>query len=94
MATGSEPKSIAGRTVMVGEGDARYEIGSQHVTFTEKLPGEVFSAPMPDAMVYVDVRLDDDLEKEGYEREVIRRSRKCANNLTLLSVSLYRWKCW
>jgi isoleucyl-tRNA synthetase len=74
----------AGRTVMVGEGDARYEIGSQHVTFTEKLPEEVFSAPMPDAMVYVDVRLDDDLEREGYEREVIRRIQEMRKQLDLV----------
>ncbi len=74
----------AGRTVMVGEGDAQYEIGPQHVTFTEKLPEEVFSAPMPDAMVYVDVRLDDDLEKEGYEREVIRRIQEMRKQLDLV----------
>ena len=69
---------------MVGEGDALYEIGPQHVTFTEKLPEEVFSAQMPDAMVYVDVRLDDDLEKEGYEREVIRRIQEMRKQLDLV----------
>jgi isoleucyl-tRNA synthetase len=54
------------------------------VTFTEKLPAEVFSAPMQDATVYVDVRLDEDLEKEGYEREVIRRIQEMRKQLDLV----------
>jgi isoleucyl-tRNA synthetase len=74
----------AGRTVTLRDGDAVYEIGTQHVTFTEKLPAEVFSAPMQDATVYVDVRLDDDLEKEGYEREVIRRIQEMRKQLDLV----------
>jgi len=74
----------AGRTVTLRDGDAVYEIGIQHVTFTEKLPAEVFSAPMQDATVYVDVRLDDDLEKEGYEREVIRRIQEMRKQLDLV----------
>ena len=74
----------AGRTVQLNEGDAMFEIGASHVTFTEKLPAEVFSAPMQDAMVYVDVRLDDDLEREGYEREVIRRIQEMRKQLDLV----------
>jgi isoleucyl-tRNA synthetase len=74
----------AGRTVMLGEGNTTFEIGTQHVTFTEKLPAEVFSAPMQDAIVYVDVRLNDDLEKEGYEREVIRRIQEMRKQLDLI----------
>jgi isoleucyl-tRNA synthetase len=74
----------AGRTVQLNEGDAMFEIGVSHVTFTEKLPAEVFSAPMQDATVYVDVRLDDDLEREGYEREVIRRIQEMRKQLDLV----------
>jgi isoleucyl-tRNA synthetase len=74
----------AGRTVQLGEGDDMFMIGASHVTFTEKLPLEVFSAPMHDAMVYVDVKLDDDLEKEGYEREVIRRIQEMRKQLDLV----------
>jgi isoleucyl-tRNA synthetase len=74
----------AGRTVMLGEDNSAYEIGTRHVTFTEKLPDEVFSAPMQDATVYVDVRLDEDLEKEGYEREVIRRIQEMRKQLDLV----------
>jgi isoleucyl-tRNA synthetase len=74
----------AGRTVTLKNGDAAYEIGTQHVTFTEKLPAEVFSALMQDATVYVDVRLDDDLEKQGYEREVIRRIQEMRKQLDLV----------
>jgi isoleucyl-tRNA synthetase len=54
------------------------------VTFTEQLPADVFSAPMQDATVYVDVRLDDSLETEGYEREVIRRIQEMRKQLDLV----------
>jgi isoleucyl-tRNA synthetase len=74
----------AGRTVTLKDGGTVYEIDTRHVTFTEKLPAEVFSAPMQDATVYVDVRLDDDLEKEGYEREVIRRIQEMRKQLDLI----------
>jgi isoleucyl-tRNA synthetase len=74
----------AGRTVKLGANGEVFEIGAEQVTFTEKLPAEVFSAPMQDAMVYVDVRLDDDLEKEGYEREVIRRIQEMRKQLDLV----------
>ena len=39
---------------------------------------------MQDATVYVDVRLDDNLEKEGYEREVIRRIQEMRKQLDLV----------
>jgi len=74
----------AGRTVTLKDGGTVYEIDTRHVTFTEKLPAEVFSAPMQDATVYVDVRLDDNLEKEGYEREVIRRIQEMRKQLDLV----------
>jgi isoleucyl-tRNA synthetase len=70
--------------VMLGGDGAKFEIGAEHVTFTEKLPAEVFSAPMQDATVYVDVRLEEDLEKEGYEREVIRRIQEMRKQLDLV----------
>ena len=68
----------------LGAGSEVFEIGAEHVTFTEKLPADVFSAPMQDAMVYVDVRLDDSLETEGYEREVIRRTQEMRKQLDLV----------
>jgi len=74
----------AGRTVQLRAGEEVFEIGADHVTFSEKLPPEVFSAPMQDATVYVDVRLNDDLEKEGYEREVIRRIQEMRKQLDLI----------
>jgi len=74
----------AGRTVKLGNGDEFFDIGAEHVTFTEKLPSEVFSAPMQDATVYVDVRLDNGLETEGYEREVIRRIQEMRKQLDLI----------
>ena len=74
----------AGRTVTLGTSGDVFVIGTDHVTFTEKLPADVFSAPMQDATVYVDVRLDDSLETEGYEREVIRRIQEMRKQLDLV----------
>jgi len=73
----------AGRTVKLGKGDAVFDIGADHVTFAEQLPPEVFSAPMPDATVYVDVQLTPELEAEGYAREVIRRINEMRKQLDL-----------
>ena len=73
----------AGQTYTLASGEAKYEIGAEHVTFTEKLPAEIFSAPMEDATVYVDVALTPDLEAEGYAREVIRRIQEMRRQLDL-----------
>ncbi|MDD1682739.1 MAG: isoleucine--tRNA ligase, partial [Methanoregula sp.] len=73
----------AGRTYRLESGSENFEIGADHVTFTEKLPGDVFSAPMTDATVYVDVALTPDLEAEGYAREVIRRIQDMRKQLDL-----------
>ncbi|HOI57727.1 MAG TPA: isoleucine--tRNA ligase [Methanoculleus sp.] len=60
-----------------------YEITARHVTFAEALPTGVFSAPMKDATVYVDVTLTPALEAEGYAREVIRRIQDMRRQLDL-----------
>ncbi len=67
----SELQHAGAATVQAG--DRAFVITEEHVSFTEKLPKNVFSASMPDAMVYVDVTLTHELEAEGYAREVIRR---------------------
>ena len=72
-----------GQTYTLTSGDAMYEIAAEHVTFTEKLPLNIFSAPMVDATVYVDVALTPDLEAEGYAREVIRRIQEMRRQLDL-----------
>ncbi len=64
-------------------GDDRFDIGSEHVTFVEGLPGSVFSAPMQDATVYVDTALTPELEAEGNAREVIRRIQEMRRQLDL-----------
>ena len=64
-------------------GDAVFEIGPEHVTFAEKMPENVFCAPMQDATVYVDVALTPELESEGYAREVIRRIQEMRRQLDL-----------
>lgn len=73
----------AGQTYTLEKDGAKFEIGADHVTFTEKLPADVFSAPMEDATVYVDVALTPDLEAEGYAREIIRRIQEMRRQLDL-----------
>ncbi|MGB9176361.1 MAG: isoleucine--tRNA ligase [Methanoregula sp.] len=73
----------AKKTFVLGSGSETFEISADHVTFTEKLPAGVFSAPMTDAIVYVDVALTPDLEAEGYAREVIRRIQDMRKQLDL-----------
>ena len=60
-----------------------YEVSARHVAFAEALPEGVFSAPMKDATVYVDVTLTPALEAEGYSREVIRRIQEMRRQLDL-----------
>jgi len=62
-----------GTPVLLVDANEELEILPSMVTFFEQLPEGLFSAPMQDAMVYVDVNLSPDLEAEGYSREVIRR---------------------
>jgi isoleucyl-tRNA synthetase len=73
----------AGQKFTLKEGASSFEIGADLVTFTEKLPADIFSAPMTDATVYVDVALSPDLEAEGYAREVIRRIQDMRKQLDL-----------
>jgi isoleucyl-tRNA synthetase len=73
----------AGQKFRLESGSESFEIGPEHVIFTENLPADVFSAPMTDGTVYVDVGLTPDLEAEGYAREVIRRIQEMRKQLDL-----------
>jgi isoleucyl-tRNA synthetase len=75
--------TLAGNKFTLVSGDEHFEIGSEHVTFVEGLPVSVFSAPMQDAMVYVDTALTPGLEAEGNAREVIRRIQEMRRQLDL-----------
>jgi len=70
-------------TATLATGADTVEITTAHVTFKEQLPENVFSAPMKDATVYVDVALFPDIEAEGYAREVIRRIQELRRQLDL-----------
>ena len=60
-----------------------FRITEKHVTFNEKLPENVFSAKMGGSTVCVDVTLTDELEAEGFSREVIRRIQEMRRQLDL-----------
>lgn len=65
--------------VVLGE----FTLEAAQLVFHEALPEGVFSAPMENATVYVDIALDDDLEGEGYAREVTRRIQEMRRQLDL-----------
>lgn len=60
-----------------------FMISKKHVTFNEQLPEDVFSAEMTDATVCVDVALTEELEAEGFAREVVRRLQEMRRQLDL-----------
>jgi len=70
-------------TATLTAGNDTFTITPALVTFKEQLPANVFSAPMKDATVYVDVALFPDIEAEGYAREVIRRVQEMRRQLDL-----------
>ncbi len=84
MATMLKAEIGAGRTVKLGARGRGFRYRCRPCHLYRKTPREVFSAPMPDATVYVDVRLDEDLETEGYAREVIRRINEMRKQLDLV----------
>ena len=63
--------------------DGDISITSSHVTFTEVMPENIFSADMTDATVFVDVTLTADLMAEGYARELIRRIQEMRKQMNL-----------
>jgi len=72
-----------GESITLDDGEKGYDIDAGCVTFAEKLPENVFSAPINGATVYVDTNLSPSLEAEGYAREVIRRVQEMRRQLDL-----------
>ncbi len=60
-----------------------YALGPDQLVFHESLPDDVFAAPMDGGTVYVDVALDDELEGEGWARELVRRVQEMRRQLDL-----------
>ena len=73
-ANGTELKAaLAEGAIPFADGDFSCELTAEHMTFVERMPENIFSSPMKEATVYVDVTLTPELEADGYSREVIRR---------------------
>ncbi len=78
--------AVALRSAVLTAGSAEiggFTVTAKHVEFSEKLPEGIFAAPMAGATVCVDVTLTDDLEAEGYAREVIRRIQEMRRQMDL-----------
>jgi isoleucyl-tRNA synthetase len=63
--------------------DGGIRITSEYVMFTEVMPDNIFAAEMIDATVFVDITLTEDLEAEGYTRELIRRIQEMRKQMNL-----------
>ncbi|QLC33240.1 isoleucine--tRNA ligase [Halarchaeum sp. CBA1220] len=59
------------------------QLTPEMVEFREETPDEVAAAPFEGGTAYVDTELDDDLEAEGYAREIIRRVQELRKDLDL-----------
>ncbi|HOJ96260.1 MAG TPA: isoleucine--tRNA ligase [Methanospirillum sp.] len=69
--------------VTLSDGSEEFVLTAEHMTFSQHLPDQVFGAEMSDASVYVDTTLTEDLEAEGYSREIIRRLQEMRKQLDL-----------
>ncbi len=67
----------------LSDGKRSFSITGEHVQFVDQLPPGFYAASMSDATVYVDVDLTQDIEAEGYAREIIRRIQDMRKQLDL-----------
>jgi len=51
----------------------KFKLGIEHVNVKEILPEGLVGADFSKGVVYIDVEVSDELEREGYAREVVRR---------------------
>lgn len=72
---GSELKAVLAKEgkVHMSKDGFECDLTAEHMNFEEKMPENIFSSPINNGTVYVDVTLTPELESEGYAREVIRR---------------------
>ncbi|GGM58242.1 isoleucyl-tRNA synthetase [Halarchaeum rubridurum] len=63
--------------------DRDVQLTPEMVSFREETPDDVAAAAFEGGTVYVDTELDDDLEAEGYAREVVRRAQELRKDLDL-----------
>lgn len=60
-----------------------FTITEKHITFSEKMPDNIFAAEMAEATVCVDISLTPELEGIGFSREVVRRIQEMRRQLDL-----------
>ena len=60
-----------------------FTITEKHITFSEKMPENIFAAEMAEATVCVDITLTPELEGTGFSREVVRRIQEMRRQLDL-----------
>ncbi|MGB9987089.1 isoleucine--tRNA ligase [Salarchaeum japonicum] len=63
--------------------DRDVELTPEMVEFVEETPEDVAATDFEGGTVYLDTTLDDDVESEGYAREVIRRAQELRKDLDL-----------
>ncbi|MDY6818032.1 MAG: isoleucine--tRNA ligase, partial [Halobacteriales archaeon] len=63
--------------------DEAVELTEEMVAFVEELPAEITGTDFEGGTVYVDTTLTDEIESEGYAREVIRRVQEMRKELDL-----------
>ncbi|MBA3046026.1 MAG: isoleucine--tRNA ligase [Candidatus Thermoplasmatota archaeon] len=84
-----KPKIEAGEYSLGIEGEL-IRILPDMVQFITKLPEGVVSIEFTDGIIYLDSNMDDELQAEGYSREIIRRIQQMRNDMELDSEEFIR----
>ncbi len=66
-------KEMKSGSAKVKTASGEYSLTNEHFTFTRSVPSHLIEVPFPQGIVYVDHETSDELEAEGYSREVTRR---------------------
>ncbi|MFB6138379.1 MAG: isoleucine--tRNA ligase [Halobacteriaceae archaeon] len=81
--TVDEPSLPALREAVAAELGREVELTDEMVTFERETPADVAGAEFAGGAVFVDASLTDDIESEGYAREVIRRVQEMRKEMDL-----------
>jgi len=53
--------------------DGKFELTKEEVSFEKVTPGHIFTSEFPSGTIFLNAERNEELDKEGYAREVIRR---------------------
>ncbi|HIH45237.1 MAG TPA: class I tRNA ligase family protein, partial [Candidatus Methanoperedenaceae archaeon] len=76
-------RTLAGGSATLATKAGEITITGDMVSFKDSMPKDIAAAEFPDGAVYVDTSVTDDIEAEGYAREVLRRLQEMRKEMDL-----------